>query len=313
MTSEVGSLSRGALTLLLNLMRSPSMESTAEYLNASGVFNELMAAKLLYYTGVDVTNIYIDDQVHELLPNPDGPGYRYFSVAVGWVEVPAQSVRRFRLDHQRLLVRIQGWLGISEHQSIVSLQADAIWDLGDIWIGKRRLAVLFMRRAQLAESAANLRNTLLSFSRRRSAIVLTDSTINKYGPSLPGNPLCIAIEHLLRPEQQQISTLEKDMISEMLGSGSAQADPRAPLSCSEDGGMLRINGEDYFFTGLTQKRIVRQLFEAWEAGQSRLRTAVVLQEAESKTKAISQAFSGSKRDWKKVIGYRDGYCWLIVE
>jgi hypothetical protein len=43
-----------------------------------------------------------------------------------------------------------------------------------------------------------------------------------------------------------------------------------------------------------------------------LRTTAVLEEAESKATAMSQAFSGYKGDWKKVIGYGDGCCWLIV-
>jgi len=169
-----------------------------------------------------------------------------------------------------------------------------------------------MRRAHLAASAANLRNALLNFPRRRSAIVLTDVTISSYAPSLPGEPLCIALSELLLPEQSSVSEIDKGMIGELLGYGPAPTAFRAPVSCSDDGGELHVNGEDYFFTGLTQKRIIRQLFDAWEAGQPLLRTTAVLGEAESKATAMSQAFSGYKGDWKKVIGYGDGCCWLIV-
>lgn len=312
MSQEAVNISRSALTLLLDLMNTPRMESAVEYLKSAGVFDEVLAARLLSPVSSGQTTICVDDKDRELIQNPSGPGYRYFSEAIGWVDVPANESGRFRVDPQRILGIIRGWLDIPMRQSITNLQPDLIWDLGDMWVGKRRLAVLFMRRAHLAASAANLRNALSNFPRRRSAIVLTDVTINSYGPSLPGEPLCIALGDLLLPEQSLISVIEKDMISELLGYGPAHIEHREPVSCSDDGSELHVNGDDYFFTGLTQKRIIQQLFAAWEAGQLRLRTSAVLEEAESKATAMSQAFSGYKGDWKKVIGYGDGCCWLIV-
>lgn len=312
MNHGAASISRGALTLLLDLMNTPRLESALEYLKSSGVFDEVLTARLLSPVSSGQTTICVDGKDRELIPNPGGPGYRYFSEAIGWVDLPANEAGRFRVDLQRMLNLVRGWLDISMHQPVVTLQPDAIWDLGDMWVGKRRLAVLFMRRAHLAASAANLRNALSNFPRRRSAIVLTDVALNSYGPSLPGEPLCIALSDLLLPEQSSISEIDKGMIGELLGYGPAQTENMAPVSCSDDGGELNVNGEDYFFTGLTQKRIIRQLFDAWEAGQPRLRTTAVLEEAESKASAMSQAFSGYKGDWKKVIGYGDGCCWLIV-
>lgn len=312
MNPEAVGISRSALALLLNLMNTPRMESAVDYLNSSGVFDEVLAARLLSPVNSGQTTTCVDGKDRELIRNPDGPDYRYFSEAVGWVDVSANGICRFRLDPQRVLALIRGWLDISQRQAVTNLQVDAIWDLGDMWVGKRRLAVLFMRRAHLAASVTNLRNALLNFPRRRSAIVLTDVAINSYGPSLPGEPLCIALGDLLLPEQLCVSVIEKDMIGELIGYGPAQTEHKAPVSCSDDGGELHVNGEDYFFTGLTQKRIIRLLFDAWEAGQSRLRTTAVLEEAESKATAMSQAFSGYKGDWKKVIGYGDGCCWLIV-
>jgi hypothetical protein len=44
-----------------------------------------------------------------------------------------------------------------------------------------------------------------------------------------------------------------------------------------------------------------------------MRTASVLEEAESRSRAMSQAFSGCKEDWKGAIAYGGGYCWLIVD
>ncbi|MGD8914017.1 MAG: hypothetical protein PVJ68_14925 [Candidatus Thiodiazotropha sp.] len=44
-----------------------------------------------------------------------------------------------------------------------------------------------------------------------------------------------------------------------------------------------------------------------------MRTASVLEEAESRSRTMSQAFSGCKEDWKEVVGYGDGFCLLKIE
>jgi hypothetical protein len=44
-----------------------------------------------------------------------------------------------------------------------------------------------------------------------------------------------------------------------------------------------------------------------------LRTAAVLENAESKASALSQAFSGCKVNWKNVVGYEKGNCWLVTK
>ena len=83
------------------------------------------------------------------------------------------------------------------------------------------------------------------------------------------------------------------------------------MECSEDGGYLRIHDREFHFKGHVGPRIIRILYEAWERGDPRQRTAHVLEEAESKSNAFSQAFSN--KEWKEVIGHADGYCWLKVD
>ena len=57
------------------------------------------------------------------------------------------------------------------------------------------------------------------------------------------------------------------------------------------------------------KRIICQLFEAWESGQKKLRTAEVRENAESKASALSQTLSGKDKRWRDVVGYGNGNCW----
>ncbi|WLQ14322.1 hypothetical protein O5O45_00005 [Hahella aquimaris] len=397
-----GSLGAKALTVLLRVMNTPRMEVAADFLASSGVLDEVLAAGLALPCGTARMSLWVDDRERELMRNPDGPGYRYFSEAAGWVAASAREVGRYRTEATRVLALVRGWLDIPSQPPLAPLRADAIWDLGDMWVGKRRLAVLFMRRAHLSASVAQLRDALSLFPRRRSAVVLTDVTMNAFGPSLPGEPLCVALASLVstgrpvvtdidkrliaellgaappqtgrktpvycsddggelrvngedfvftgvtqqrivrrlyeaweagRPRLRTAAVLEeaeslaslvstgrpvvtdidKRLIAELLGAAPPQTGRKTPVYCSDDGGELRVNGEDFVFTGVTQQRIVRRLYEAWEAGRPRLRTAAVLEEAESKATALSQAFSGYKGDWRKAIGYGGGFCWLIVE
>lgn len=312
MNLGVMAISRDALTLLLTLMNTPRMEAAIDYLKSSGVFEEVMAARLLSPVNVEPTSLYVDGKDRELIRHPEGPGYRYFSEAVGWVDVSPGDIGRFRLNPQRVFALIQGWLDIVGQPQIATLQPEAIWNLGDMWIGKRRLAVLFMRRAHLAASVSHLRQVLEQFPRRRFAMVLTDMAINPHGPELPGNPLMTPLSDLILPDQVEISSVDKTLIAELLWRPTPiTRNQDTPIVCSEDGRFLRVHGVDYHFRGVIQPQIIRQLYEAWESGQPRLRTAQVLEQAESKSNTLSQAF-GTNDAGETLIGHRDGYCWLKI-
>ena len=311
--SATGALSRGALVLLLRITGTPKQEVDAEDLSINADFKELINARMIHPLQNSATSLNVDDQDCELLPCPSGSGFRYFSSGAGWVNVPTTSIGRYQVSSNRFLQFVQQWLDISSHQPVTELAGDILWDLGDIWLGKSRVAVLFCRRAYLAQTISTVKLAFGSFARRRSAVILTDRAISQNGPPIPGEPLCIAIHDLLLPDQQCVSTIDKDLLAELLGYGRSHQANRPPTWCSEDGGELVVNGEQYIFTGLTHKRIIRQLFEAWESGQEKLRTAAVLENAESKASAFSQAFSGCKTEWKNVVGYGNGNCWLKTE
>lgn len=196
----------------------------------------------------------------------------------------------------QLLLLIQQLLEMSSRVGPACLCSDLVWDLGDKWFGKKRLAVLFLRRAHLASSIAELKATLLDFPRRRSAIVLCDTSPNRYGPLLPGEPLCIPMESLLKPNPQAVAKFDMGYITEILGHKQLNVEEKSPVWCSDDGSELHVHGERYAFTGLTHRLVIRQLYEAWLEGNSGLRTATVLENAESKSKSLSHVFRGYRQD-----------------
>lgn len=313
MISSSPKMSRSALALLFDLLSTPKLELSAEQFNAREEYRELLAARLLTPVSSTPTSVCIDGRDHDILPNATGPGFGYFSAGAGWVSVPMEELQRYRADPLRVLSVLRQWLEISDRSAIAVLQHDAIWDLGDTWVGKRKLAVLFLRRAHLPKSMQQLQQALQVFPRRKSAMVLTDVPINTFGRDLPGEPLCTDLMGLIPPSEEMVGAIEKDLIADLLGLGIPKRSNTGPVYCSEDGGELVVNGETYHFTGDIHRSIIRQLAAAAQRGEPRLRTAAVLEDAESKVKAIKQAFKGSKENWEKVIGYGKGFCWLVVE
>ena len=313
MISPAPMISRSALALLFDLLSTPKLELSAEQFNAREECRELLAARLLTPVSSTPTLVCIHGRDHDILPNATGPGFGYFSAGAGWVSVPMEALQRYRADPLRVLSVLRQWLEISDRSAIAVLQHDAIWDLGDTWVGKRKLAVLFLRRAHLPKSMQQLQQALQVFPRRKSAMVLTDVPINTFGPDLPSEPLCTDLMGLIPPGEEMVGAIDKDLIADLLGLGIPMRNQTGPVHCLEDGGELVVNGETYHFTGDIHRSIIRQLTAAWLRGEPRLRTAAVLVEAESNAKALKQVFKGSKANWEKVLGYGKGFCWLIVD
>lgn len=306
-------ISRSALELLFDLLSTPKMELSAEQFKSRHEYRELLAARLLTPVSSTPVSVCIDGHDYDIIPNATGPGFGYFSAGAGWVNVPMEDLQRYQVDSLRVFAVLRNWLDISDRSPIASLQHDVIWDLGDTWVGKRKLAVLFVRRAHLPVSMHLLRQALQIFPRRKSAMVLTDLPFHHFGPDLPGEPLCTDLMGLISPGEEAVSTIDKELIADLLGLGIPKRNQNGPVYCSEDGGELVVNGETYRFNGLIHRSIIRQLYEAWQGGESRVRKEVLLETAESRSNTISQAFSGCKNEWRKVIDYGDGCGWLKVE
>jgi capsular polysaccharide biosynthesis protein len=84
------------------------------------------------------------------------------------------------------------------------------------------------------------------------------------------------------------------------------------VAMAPGGGWISIHGREYRFRGLVQRSIVEQVYEAWRNGAGRLRTQEVLETAESSAGQLAHAFSG-RPDFREIIGYDDGFCWLKVD
>jgi hypothetical protein len=92
------------------------------------------------------------------------------------------------------------------------------------------------------------------------------------------------------------------------GSRAILAPP--PVDCSDDGSWIRVGDQEYLFSGLLQKTAIRRLYEALQEGSPRLAMQTLLEEIESRSRHISQVFSGADPKWRDIIGYGKGHVWL---
>jgi hypothetical protein len=89
--------------------------------------------------------------------------------------------------------------------------------------------------------------------------------------------------------------------------------PFPAVDCSEDGSWIRVGDQEYLFSGLLQKTAIRRLYEALQEGSPRLAMQALLEEIESRSRHISQVFSGADPKWRDIIGYGKGHVWLKVD
>lgn len=311
--TEKLTLRGSALALLLRVTAHPRAVIDNAQINEGDDGRILVDHKLLSPFTNQAESIEIDGEDRELIWDSISRTHRYFSPSAGWVDVPEIRSKSYRVDFNVLLAMMRQWLGMASHVMPRVLEPELLWDLGETWISRRRVAVLFLRRARLPETITKARAALLSFPRRGSSIIFTDGRPSEYGPDLPGNPVLVSLLDIFPPDMDVLDGVDTDSLASLIGVAPDTVREWTPVECSEDGGHLRIHDQRYHFSGLTHKRIIRLLYEAWERGEPRLRTSYVLGEAESRSRAISQAFSGCKEDWKAAIGYGDGDCWLRVE
>jgi hypothetical protein len=95
--------------------------------------------------------------------------------------------------------------------------------------------------------------------------------------------------------------------------GSSAGSLLSVIECSDDGSWIRVCSREYLFSGLLQKTAVRRLYEALQDGSPKLPMQALLEEIESRSRHISQVFSGADPRWRDVIGYGKGHVWLKVD
>lgn len=172
--TEKLALKGSALALLLRVTAHPRAEVENAQITEGDDGRILVEHKLLSPFTNQAESIEIDGEDRELIWDSISRTHRYFSPSAGWVDVPEIRSKSYRVDFNVLLAMMRQWLEMASHVMPRALEPELLWDLGETWISRRRVAVLFLRRARLPETITKARAALMSFPRRGSSLILTD-------------------------------------------------------------------------------------------------------------------------------------------
>ena len=234
-----------------------------------------------------------------------------FHPDVGFVSVPAEAMRTWQLDTTRLVVFISRLLGLPASFRPIPLVDGLLWDLGTPRLDRAVTPVLFARRLADEMVRGRLRHELELHVGKKPSLLMTLDRRVAADLVLPAVSVVVSLADAVDRTADTVSLdLRRLAALARRQHATAPSRPDRPVDCETDGHWLKIHGKTYKFRG-TQARIVRRLYEAWAAGEEWLREQDVLEEAESRSTRISEAFKG-KPDWKEAIEVSGGSCRLRV-
>ncbi len=133
---------RAALELLLSVIETPEAVITASVLadHHSAASSALLDAGLL--KSADHELVAVSGADHDDVPvsvswSPDGSQMGYFSPTAGWVPVPDERMRRFRIDFPAVIARVLLHAEWSSRHGPAMLVSDLLWEIGDVRLGRR--------------------------------------------------------------------------------------------------------------------------------------------------------------------------------
>jgi hypothetical protein len=275
MVDELLRLDSEAVGFLLELLdlEQPMLSGAAAEMRPAAVAG-LAGAGLLADAGHERVSASLaddDDVPVSLIPGADGCGYGYFSPAMGWVAVPNERLKLFRVDVNLVLRRIAVSLALPRGWSPNPLVPGLLWELGDARIGRRtqRVPLWFTRRAFDAACWRQVAAMAQARPHVRQRVILTSTRGSRLPPDIDGH-LAVPLRDVLAAPPAFV--VDPDILDARLG-GVPVGDATRPIVLSPDGTQLVINGGGpILFRSRNQIDAIRRLVDAYYAGK-RLRAA----------------------------------------
>ncbi len=309
-------LSVRSFRFLLGMAESERMSATAEVVeDRAGAEAPALIAHGLLVPGPNLTAVKAwpgDDEYREILETDAINGtVTCFHPDSGFVTLSDECLRTWRLDPGRLAVFLGRQLGLPASFKPVPVVDGLLWDLGTPRLDRTNTPVLFARRLGNEASRLRIRSELkLRRGSKQSALLTTAQRVDE-DLVLPAVATVVpVVDTLVRGSD--VARLDTSRLAAMIGvSSPVVSGPQAPVECEDNGRWIRIHGKTYQF-GDTQGRVVRVLYDAWEAGGDWLREQDVLEQVDSGSTQIRRLFS-RRADWHEVIEAHRGNCRLRVD
>jgi hypothetical protein len=289
--------SRRAGELFLAILEQKGLTIAGAVLDEAGaaIADELRGAALVRAGRAPATLVSTDAEVRpvELTWWPDQEASGYFDPADGIVLPHGAAMTLYQADLAWWLAWLAKELDLATSAMPTEIVAGLVWDLGDLWISRRRkVPILFARRLHLGDVMLELTAALAKRAGRNGGLILT-STRNPRIPEVfhPFFKIVPLIE-LLRNDTA--FSLDRALLLSPFVGRAAPAANLGPVFLSPDGRLLVINGTTEIpFSSDVQIRAIRMMVEAHSAGQ-RFAASTLLKKAGSNHGSFGRAF-GSKK------------------
>jgi hypothetical protein len=318
--SETGArLSHAAVDLLLTIVETPGMAISGAALDgyhteAGAELGAVGALEVDGFEPVAASQADHDDAVVSLAWDGATRRHEYFSPSAGMVAVENRALRRLCVRPSWLLDWLARELGFAGAVHPVELVPDRLWDLGDVWLGERKLgqrrtAIYIGRRIGEPSALFRMRTALQSRAGRPPGIILSSSPAGA-GEEFAGAALPPVIS-IIRCAKAGVTDYRLDAsIIYTTAHGLRSMRPQSPVQVDAEFRVVWVGDREFRFRGDKQRQVVGYLHSAWERGEGRISVALMFSDLDfAETTRLRDLFRGHP-DWKDLIGYEGGACWL---
>ncbi|OSM02600.1 hypothetical protein [Magnetofaba australis] len=243
--------------------------------------------------------------------DPETCTYRYFSFEEeGWVTIPDQDLRTFHLSHGGLFRSLQVLLGIAEGTQIREPVGKGLWHIGAIWVGKIKVPVYVARTLFSSEVFDSVCDYLEGVDNAPVSVVLVEGPPKSRRYRLPDGFKMLAFDQVIDSDVDH-ARFEMEVIHAAILDRRSTPSHDGVLSHSPDFSEVNVHGREFRFVGGKQQEVLELLVSAWRSGRPQCATKDILDQVHSSVRTLSQLFNHHP-DWKELIGYGGGKCWLKI-
>jgi hypothetical protein len=247
-----------------------------------------------------------------LVVGEDGPAFRdltlqpghnangYYDAADGSVAVPLDEQRLLRVSLPWWLAWLVSSLELTNSSRPTALVAENAWDIGDLWIDRRRkVPVIFARRLHREQTCQALAEALTKRAGRGDPLVLTSGRCPPLRLDAGVTLAPVSLLAVLTNDADNF-VIDRGLLLSPYNVGQQPA-VTSPLYLSPDGRLLTIHGNvTVRFKSDIHVTIIRRLVEGYREGK-RYSARELLDHAHSSAKLLRQAF-GEQR-WAELEPY----------
>ena len=222
----------------------------------------------------------------------------YFQQGSGWVELPPDSLKVFRVDFLAYLKIMMSALGFEGRAVPEKVKENRIWYLGQAWLQSRKTHIVYVRRLFDQSTISALTAFLENRHKSDPALILTAHENLPAHLELPGQNRIVTLSDAINFQSENL-TFKTDYLARKMG-GSVSAS-----GFSQGYRTLHSNGVEYTFS--KTKASVLEFMD--QAGRP-MHQSEIMAKSDSKQDRLISLFRGDPA-WKAIFKTDgNGVYWL---